>query len=310
MKWKLPPFLKFYWAVLKGSFVKFTEREAFTYAASLAYYTIFSLPPMLLVILNTTNLFYDRERIRETIYGELSDTVGKQSAESLFSTLDRIGIFQGSWWASALSIGALLFTSTTVFITIQIALNRMYGVKPKPKAGGILKLLRDRLLSFALLLSIAFILIVSLVLNALISAFGGYLSQFLPKVSLYLASFLSMSVPFLITIFLFGLIFRYLPDVQIHWKDTLVGALVTSALFALGRYLISFYIANSQAANLYDAAGSVMVIMLWVFYASIIFLFGGIFTSVYIEEKRGVIKPNAYAVRVRREEVEEPAEAD
>lgn len=310
MKWKLPPSIQFYWTVLKGSLSKFIDREAFTYAAGLAYYTIFSLPPMLLVILNTTTLFYDRDRIRETIYGELSGIVGRQSAESLFNTLDRIGIFQGSWWASAISIGVLLFTSTTVFVTIQVALNRMYGVKPKPKAGGILKLLRDRLLSFALLLSIAFILIVSMVLNALISAFGDYLARFLPEVSLYLANALSMIVPFLITIFLFALIFRYLPDVQINWKDTLIGALVTSILFAFGRYGISFYIANSQAADLYDAAGSVMVIMLWVFYASIIFLFGGIFTSVYIEEKRGAIQPNTFAVRVRRQEVEEPAEED
>ncbi|MCB0578755.1 MAG: YihY/virulence factor BrkB family protein [Phaeodactylibacter sp.] len=307
MKQKLLHFFRFYWKVLKGSIQRFLKEDIFTHAAGLAYYTIFALPPMLMVILFTTTIFYDRTTMRRTIFGEISSLVGPESARSLATTLDRIGLFEGSWWASAISIAVLVFTSTTVFVTIQNALNRIFGVKPKPKTKGWLKMIRDRLISFALLLSIAFILIVSLVLTALISALGDYLSRFVPEVSIVIATVASELFPFLIITALFGLIFRYLPDVEIHWKDTIVGALVTSFLFLIGKFLISFYIANSQAANLYEAAGSVMVILLWVFYASIIFLFGGAFTRVYIEEKRGEIAPNSFSVKVRQKIIEEPA---
>lgn len=158
MKRKMPRFFRFYWNVLKQSFLRFFKEDVFTYAAGLAYYTIFSLPPMLMVILFTTTLFYDRSTMRQTIFGEISGLVGSESAQSLANTLDRIGLFEGNWWASAISIALLVFTSTTVFVTIQNALNRIFSVKPKPKASGWLKMLRDRLISFALLLSIAFIL--------------------------------------------------------------------------------------------------------------------------------------------------------
>ena len=307
MKFKLLQFFRFYWKVLKQSFQSFLKEDIFTYAAGLAYYTIFALPPMLMVILFTTTLFYDRTTMRQTIFGEISGLVGPESAQSLANTLDRIGLFEGSLWATAISIAALLFTSTTVFVTIQNALNRIFGVKPKPKASGWIKMLRDRLISFALLLSIAFILIVSLVLTALINALGGYLSQYIPEVSIIIATIVSELVPFLIITFLFGLTFRYLPDVKLHWKDTIIGAFITSLLFLAGKFLISFYIANSQAANLYEAAGSVMVILLWVFYASVIFLFGAVFTRVYIENKRGRIDPNSFSVRVHQKIVEETA---
>ena len=306
MKRKIPRFFRFYWNVLKKSFSRFFKEDVFTYAAGLAYYTIFSLPPMLMVILFTTTLFYDRSTMRQTIFGEISGLVGSESAQSLANTLDRIGLFEGNWWASAISIALLVFTSTTVFVTIQNALNRIFSVKPKPKASGWLKMLRDRLISFALLLSIAFILVVSLVLTALINTLGSYLSNFIPEVSIIIATIASEFFPFLVITLLFGMIFRYLPDVRLHWKDTIVGALVTSILFLIGKFGISFYIANSQAANLYEAAGSVMAILLWVFYASVIFLFGGVFTRVYIEQKRGEIPPNSFSVRVHQKIVEEP----
>ena len=306
MKRKMPRFFRFYWNVLKKSFSRFFKEDVFTYAAGLAYYTIFSLPPMLMVILFTTTLFYDRSTMRQTIFGEISGLVGSESAQSLANTLDRIGLFEGNWWASAISIALLVFTSTTVFVTIQNALNRIFSVKPKPKASGWLKMLRDRLISFALLLSIAFILVVSLVLTALINTLGSYLSNFIPEVSIIIATIASEFFPFLVITLLFGMIFRYLPDVRLHWKDTIVGALVTSILFLIGKFGISFYIANSQAANLYEAAGSVMAILLWVFYASVIFLFGGVFTRVYIEQKRGEIPPNSFSVRVHQKVIEEP----
>lgn len=296
---------KFYFKILKASALRFSEREAFTYAAGLSYYTIFSLPPMLMVIVYSTTIFYERDTIRKTIFGEIGEIVGQDSAAQLANTLDQIGLFQGNWINSAISIGALLFTSTTVFATIQRALNRMFGVQPKPGKAGLLKMLFDRLTSFALLLSIGFILLVSLTIDALLDAFSGYLGQFIPELSLLITKTASFALPILVVSVLFMLLFRYLPDVRLRWRDTIVGALLTTALFAIGRYGISFYIEQSRTTDLYDAASSVMVIMLWVFYASLILLFGGIFTAVYAEEKRGGLQTTAYSVRVRYEKVED-----
>jgi membrane protein len=296
---------QFYYRVLKVSVQRFLEREAFTYAAGLSYYTIFSLPPMLMVVIYSTTLFYDRDAIRKTIFGEISDIVGPDSAAQLANTLDQIGLFEGSWINSAISIAALLFTSTTVFATMQRALNRMYGVKPKPDKSGLLKLLFDRLTSFALLLSIGFILLVSLVIDALLDTLGGYLGQFIPEVSLVITRLASIGMPILVVSVLFSLLFRYLPDVRLKWRDTVVGALLTTVLFGVGRYGISFYIEQSTTTDLYDAASSVMVIMLWVFYASLILIFGGVFTAVYVEEKRGSIPTTDYSIRVRYEKVED-----
>ncbi len=296
---------KFYFKILKASALRFSEREAFTYAAGLSYYTIFSLPPMLMVIVYSTTIFYERATIRKTIFGEIGEIVGQDSAAQLANTLDQIGLFQGNWINSAISIGALLFTSTTVFATIQRALNRMFGVQPKPEKAGLLKMLFDRLTSFALLLSIGFILLVSLTIDALLDAFSGYLGQFIPELSLLITKTASFALPILVVSVLFMLLFRYLPDVRLRWRDTIVGALLTTALFAIGRYGISFYIEQSRTTDLYDAASSVMVIMLWVFYASLILLFGGIFTAVYAEEKRGELETTAYSIRVRYEKIEE-----
>ena len=296
---------QFYFQILKTTVQRFSQREAFTYAAGLSYYTIFSLPPMLMVIIYSTTVFYDRNTIRKTIFGEIAEIVGQDSAAQLATTLDQIGLFQGSWVTSAVSIGALLFTSTTVFATIQRALNRMYGVQPKPGKAGLLKMLFDRLTSFALLLSIGFILLVSLVIEALLDALSGYLGRFIPDISLLITKVASITLPILVVSVLFALLFRYLPDTRLQWRDTIVGALLTTLLFSIGRYGISFYIDQSQTTDLYAAAGSVMVIMLWVFYASLILIFGGTFTAVYAEKKRGKLKTTDYAIRVRYEKIEE-----
>lgn len=296
---------QFYFRVLKTAVLRFIEREAFTYAASLSYYTIFSLPPMLMVVIYSTTLFYDRSAIRKTIFGEIGDIVGQDSAAQLANTLDQIGLFQGNWVNTAISIAALLFTSTTVFVTIQRALNRMYGVQPKPSKSGLLKLFFDRITSFALLLSIGFILLVSLVVDALLDSLGGYLGQFVPEISLVITRLASIAMPIVVVSVLFALLFRYLPDVRLRWRDTIVGALMTTFLFGVGRYGISFYIEQSTTTDLYSAASSVMVIMLWVFYASLILIFGGVFTAVYAEEKRGYVPPTDYAIRVRYEKVED-----
>ncbi|PHN05052.1 YihY/virulence factor BrkB family protein [Flavilitoribacter nigricans] len=301
----VPKPVKRTWKFLLETVTKFAADNAFTWAAAISYYTIFSLPPILLVILYITTMFYDEQSIREAIFGQIGSLIGNKGANQLSQTVDSLGVFKEQWWASAIGIGGMLLTSTTVFMTLQNALNSIFKVKAQPNEAGWFKMIRDRLLSFTVLLGIAFILLVSLVIDAIISGFGDLLSQRFPDVSLLLVGLASIIVPLAIITLLFALLFKYLPDAAIPWRLTWRGAIITAVLFALGKNAIGFYIGQSQTASLYDAAGSILVIMLWVFYASLIFLFGAVITAVYVERSsyRG-IEPADYAVKVEDKEVE------
>lgn len=305
MKIKIPKPIRSVWNFIINAFSKFAEDNSFTWAAAISYYTIFSLPPILLVILYTTTIFYDEQSIRAAIFGQIGSLIGEKGANQISSTVDSLGVFEQEWWASVLGIGGVLITSTTVFITLQNALNQIFKVKAKPSKAGWFKMLRDRLLSFTVLLGIAFILLVSLIVDALISAFGDLLSEYFPNISLVLVSVASVLVPLVIIAVLFSFLFKYLPDVDIPWRYTLHGAVITSILFALGKYAIGYYIGQSETANLYDAAGSILVIMLWVFYASLIFLFGAVITALYVRARaENGIQPSSYAVKFERQTVE------
>ena len=297
--------LKFYWGVLKGTFGKFSDSDVLTQSAALSYYTIFSLPPMLLIILKTTTQFYNETDAKQTIFDEIGGLVGRDGAQQILGTLDKINIYQPTLWATVLGIGILVFTATTVFITMQDALNMIFEVKPaaNTKGLGLLKMLRDRVISFTLLISISFILLVSLVIDALITSFGHYLNDMVGDVSAATVLITSILVPLGIITLMFAMLFKFLPDAKLAWRDTWFGAFVTAVLFSLGKYLIGFYIGSSSAASVYDAAGSVLVVMLWVYYASAIFLFGATFTFVRAKQLNGRVKPEDYAVRVKQTEI-------
>jgi membrane protein len=304
--------LKFYWDVLKGSFSKFVQHDVLTQSAALSYYTIFSLPPILLVVLKTTTQFYDETDVRQTIFEEIGKLVGRDGAQQLLGTLDKLDVFQPTWWATFIGIGVLVFTATTVFVTMQYAMNLIFEVKPaeNTKGLGLLKMLRDRLISFALIVSIGFILLVSLVIDALLSSLGQYLSDRIGDASAALVVVSSLLVPLAIITLLFAMLFKFLPDAKLAWRDTWFGALLTALLFSLGKYLIGFYIGSSSAATVYEAAGSVLVVMLWVYYASAIFLFGATFTYVRAKQLNGRVKPEDYAVRVKQTEFKVETGAD
>ena len=295
---------KFYWQVLTKSFQKFSEDDIFTHAAALSYYTIFSLPPMLLIILFTTTWFYDEATVKEALFTQIGELVGRDGAQQLLLTIEKLNIFEPTIWATILGGTILAFTATTVFITMQNALNKIFRVKAKPQGWGILKMVKDRALSFALLIGIAFILLVSLAVNAFLESFGAYLNELVGSVSYVIYFFTSILLPFLVITLLFALMFKFLPDAKLKWKDTWFGATLTSILFVAGKYLISFYIGNSNVAGLYDAAGSIMVIMVWVFYASIIVMYGAVLTFVHTKLQGDRMPAMDYAVKVEYKEIE------
>ncbi|MFK8007576.1 MAG: YihY/virulence factor BrkB family protein [Saprospiraceae bacterium] len=296
--------LTFYWKVLKESFSKFSEDDIFTHAAALSYYTIFSLPPMLLVILFTTTWFYEEAMVKDALFSQIGELVGRDGAQQILKTIEKLNVFEPSLWATMLGGAILVFTSTTVFVTFQNALNKIFRVKAKPQGWGILKLIKDRMLSFALLIGVAFILLVSLAVNAFLETFGKYVEEKIGFVSEIFSIFTSLILPFFVITLLFVMMFRFLPDAKLEWRDTWFGAIITSILFVSGKYAISFYIGNSNVAGLYDAAGSVMVIMVWVFYASLIVMYGAVFTFVYKSMKGEKVQATEYAVKVEYKEIE------
>lgn len=291
--------MKKFWNFLKMTMSDFGANDVFTKAAAISYYTIFSLPPTLLIILYTSTLFYNRAEVEAAIFNQIGQLAGEDSAEQLVYAVTNLGMFEGSIWAQIISIGVLVFTATTIFAVMQSALNAIFKVKAKPTDGwGILSLIKDRVLSFSLVLGVGFILVVSLALNAAVSLFGEYIAAKIPMISDLVLTIFSISLSLIITTLLFGLIFKFLPDAQLKWKEAILGALITAVLFAIGKLGIGYYIGNGDTANLYETAGAVMVMMLWVYYASVIFLFGAILTASYVKiYGSGKIKATEYAVK-------------
>ncbi len=300
-------FLRHFWKILKASFAELDDVNLFTNAAALAYYTIFSLPPMLVIILYASSYFYREDRIESYLFEEIGDMIGQSGADQLRVAIEKVAAIPPSWWASVLGIGIIMFTSTTVLVTMQNALNQVFDVKPKPKGIGIWKMLRDRLISFTLLLGFAFILMISLTVNSAISFLINRIEVYLGLWSAFIAVIAAVLIPLLVITILFMLILKFLPDVKLSWKETFVGALLTSLLFIGGKDLISIYIGQSSLTDIYETAGSVMIMMVWIFYASVIFLFGAIFTRAYARDLRGgLIPPSDYAVKVENHEIELP----
>lgn len=269
----------FYRKVLKDSIIGFIDDDMLTHAAAISYYMVFSLPAMLLIVLWGAAQFYKEVAVHQVILEKITSLLGSQVAEQIMSTIEKLSLQEPTWLATVVGIGVLLFFATTVFDAMRTALNKIAQVKTPDSLGlSIWMALRVRLIAFALLLSLSFLLLVSLMLNVILSALVHYLATWINVWSEYLLIFDAYIFDFATTVLLFSLYFRYLPDVRLKWSDAFFGALFTASLFALGKGLISTFISNNQVVDLYDAAGSLLALMLWVYYAAGIFLFGAIFT--------------------------------
>lgn len=281
---------------------KVVDDNAFNLAAALAYYTMFSLVPMLYIIINSLGIVFEKEKISSTVFNVLSDLVGTQGANALHNTLTNLVLNGSGWFQNVIGAVILIFTATTIFSTIQNGLNYIFRVKPKPKIG-ILKFFKTRLLAFSIIIGISFILVVSLIINALIALTTNYFLGSFPGIENIVKILNNYLLPFLISSLFFGIIFKSLPDAKITWKDAIIGAIFTGFLLTLGRYAIGVYIANSNIASLYDAAGSIMILFVWLYYTALIFYIGAIFTVVYAEELGGGVIPEKNTLRFIHKEL-------
>lgn len=298
--------LRIIWRTIKQSFVDFFEGNILKLSAALAYYTLFSLPGLLIIVIWIGDIFYgQRSDIEGTVYGQISTLVGPNAALQVQETIQNAAQSGESKFATIIGLITLIIGATTLFGEIQDSINVIWRLKPKPKKGwGWLKMIINRLLSFSIIICLGFLLLVSLLLNSLMDIFIDALTQRFPDTEVIVVYIVNMVVTFLITSLLFGLIFKVLPDAKIQWKHVRAGAFATAILFMLGKFLIGFYLGQSKVSSAYGAAGSVIVILLWVYYSAVILYFGAVFTRAYAIQSGSNIFPNNYAVWVEQVEVQ------
>ena len=267
------------YALIRKTIEEWLEDGVSNLAAALAYYTVFSLAPLLIIAIAVAAFFFsDRSAVHDQLMAQIRGLVGSNGAELVGEMLDNSAQDNRSLIASLIGFGALLFGATGVFAQLQSALNHVWGVKPKSE--GITAIIKVRTLSFAMVLAIGFLLLVSLIISTVLSSVDAYFLNNLPGGEL-LARVLSLIISFGLITLLFALIYKVLPDAEIQWRDVWIGAAVTALLFTIGKYLIGLYLGNSSVSNAYGAAGSLVVLLLWIYYSAQILLLGAEFTQVY-----------------------------
>lgn len=271
--------------------------NTFRLAASLAFYTIFSLAPILLIAVGLVSLIFSHERASNEVVRQVQALAGFQGAAAARQVLGSVKHIGGNPLAILIGFATLFVGSTAVFAELQAALNLIWDVAANPSRSKIKGLIRDRLLSFAIVLAVGFLLLVSLLLSAAISALHNYLAGKMPEAS-NIWQMLNMATSFGLTALLFAMIYKYLPDVKVTWRDIWVGALVTALLFTGGKFLIGMYLGRMAGGNLYGAAGSFVVLLIWVYYSALICFFGAEFTQVYARRYGSKIQPQEHAIRL------------
>lgn len=291
------------WAIIKKTVVNFYNDDSMSYASSIAFYTIFSMPAILIIALSIGTTFYERNVVQEELINQVEWLIGMNSEKEIREIISNARLDSKSAFAKTVGIVTLIFSATTVFASLQSSLNKIWGFKPKP-GRGLIKFMVNRLLSLAMVAVMGFLLLVSLVIDASLVVFQGFLSQVMEGFTLYILKAMNIFISFSIITVIFGLIFKVLPDADVKWRDVWVGAIVTTILFTIGKFLIGFYLGNSSFGSAYGTAGSLVIILVWIYYSTIIVLFGAELTSVYTEEIGDRVKPYETAVKVQQVEIE------
>ncbi|MEO6637733.1 MAG: YihY/virulence factor BrkB family protein [Ginsengibacter sp.] len=294
--------LKGFWQILKDAAAGFSKDHVLKLSASLAYYTIFGIGPMILVVIFFAKLFWAKEAINGTIFHQLSGLVGKPAALQIQEIIKSASV-SGSNLAAIFGFVMLVIAATSVFSEMQSSINLIWNLMVK-KGRGWLRMLKNRLLSFSLTASLGFLLLVSLSISSLLDGTMARLQQLFPHVGFIIIYVVNILITLFIVTLLFAIIYKVLPDAIIGWKDVMAGALFTGIMFMIGKFCITIYISHSNLGSSYGSAGSLVILLLWVYYSSIILYFGAEFTKAYTLRFGSIIKPDQYAVTIQRVEVE------
>jgi membrane protein len=285
--------LKAMFKLLKEAASEWVADKCPRLGAALSYYTIFAIPPLFIIVIFIASLVFDEKEVRNSLFGQVGGLVGEKGAASIQSALTASESHKQGMVASVLAVVTLLLTSTGLFIELQSALNTVWGVESKP-GQGVWGFLKNRLLSFAMIVGIGFLLLVSLVVSAALSAVSKYFSALVPGLDV-LWTIVNLFVSLGVITVLFAMMFKVLPDVKIAWRDVWVGAFLTAALFTAGKFFLGLYLGHNSAVSAYGAAGSIVLILLWVYYSAQILFFGAEFTQVYAYKYGRQLQPKAHA---------------
>ncbi|WP_316831686.1 YihY/virulence factor BrkB family protein [Pedobacter aquatilis] len=296
--------IKGLWHVLLDAFKGFGDHKVTKMSGSLAYYTVFSMGPLLIVVISLCGIFMKKEAAQGKVFDELKGFLGSETAMQLQDIIKHAGLGDKGTIAFIIGSVTLLLGATSVFGDIQDSINTIWGIKPKPKRGW-LKLLQNRFLSFSVIISLGFLLLVSLSVTAVLDGFSNRLQARFADISVIIFYIFNTLLTLAVISTIFGVIFKVLPDAAIRWKDVIAGAMVTALLFMAGKFGISVYIAQSNVGGTYGAAGSLVVLLLWTYYSSIILYFGAEFTKAYAVAYGSEIRPNHYAVTIQEVEIEQ-----
>ncbi|PTT11963.1 ribonuclease BN [Flavobacterium sp. HMWF030] len=288
------------WYLLKTTFLEFNDDNAIKLSAALSYYTIFALPPLLIIIITICGFFFGEEAVTGELYGQINRLVGNDAAIQIQDAIKNVQLSDSNVFVTIFGVVMLLIGASGVFAEIQSSINFIWGLRAKPNKG-LKKFIQNRIMSFSMIVSVGFLMLVSLMVNATLDLLNSRLKIYLEDSTVYLFYVLNLIIVLASITLLFAIIFRTLPDGIIKWKDAFIGAGCTAVLFMIGKFAIGFYLGNSTIASVYGAAGSIIIILVWVYYSAIILYFGAEFTKVYAKSFGGQIAPNEYSVEIKKE---------
>lgn len=289
-------------AFIKEVFSNFSDDKVLKFSAALSYYTVFSIAPILTIIISIFANYFGLDAVQGKIFGQINGLVGADAAKQIQDMIGNTHKSGNTFIASVISVVVLVLGATGIFGEIQDSINSIWGLKSKPKAG-IIKLILNRLISFSLIISMGFIAMVSLVLDAAVAAISELMTR-IPGAGEYFIIIIKYALNFVILSVMFAVIFKVLPDAKIKWRDVMKGSILTAILFIIGKFAIGLYVSKTNVGSVYGAAGSIVVILVWVYYTAVILYFGAEFTKVYSLKYGSKIMPNHYAVWVNVKEEE------
>jgi len=285
-------------SLVKETYRDWVDDEPFDQSAIVAYYSIFSLPALLIIIVTVAGIAFGQKAVQNQIGNQIGGMIGPDSAKDVQNMIANSYQQGNSGIALVIGIATLLFGATGVFIALQKSLNRIWEVKANPDKSGIKTLIRARAISFGVILAIGFLLLISLVITAALTALSDWVEARMPDFILYVFYVINFLVTLAIIALLFAILFRFLPDVHIEWKSVWTGAVITALLFVIGKFALALYFGKAEPGSTYGAAGSIILILLWVFYSCLIMFFGAEFTQVYARRYGYEIEPSENAIRV------------
>ncbi|WP_394369041.1 YihY/virulence factor BrkB family protein [Flavobacterium agrisoli] len=289
--------------LFKEATLAFLDDNAIKLSAALSYYTVFALPPLLIIIITICGFFFGQEAVTGELYGQINGLVGDDAAKQIQDAIKNVALADSNVFVSVFGVVMLIIGASGVFAEIQSSINFIWGISAKPNKG-LKKFIQNRLMSFSMIASVGFLMLVSLFVNTILDLISVRMKVYFPESSYYFFYIINIMFVLASITFLFTIIFRTLPDGIIRLKDALIGAVFTAVLFILGKFAIGYYLGNSTVASVYGAAGSVVIILVWVYYSAIILYFGAEFTKVYANKYGGDIIPNKYSVEIKKEIIE------